>query len=253
MSNWDSELYLRFKKERGQPSLDLISRLTGDFKNILDLGSGPGNSTQNLCTRFPNAQILGVDADENMLEKARSEHPDLDFKKAFLPDGLDSLGRFDLIFSNACIHWISDQNALIQKVGEHLENGGVFAVQIPLTDESPFYKILYEIIAEKDFVSVSKIRNFYNFDEFGYYNALSKHFSSVQIWKTYYHHIVGSVSDIISWYKGSGLRPYLEALDENGQKNLIARLEEKITENYTRLCDGNYFLVMPRLFFVAKK
>lgn len=68
---WNPEQYLKFAKERNQPCTDLISRLNGDFGTILDLGCGPGNSTQNLSAKFKGASIVGFDADDEMLRRAR--------------------------------------------------------------------------------------------------------------------------------------------------------------------------------------
>jgi len=253
MQNWNSNIYLKFREERGQPSLDLINRLKCDYKTILDLGCGPGNSTSNLKNKFSNSEISGIDADDNMLEKAKKEHPELDFKKALLPADLDLFGKFDLIFSNACIHWIPEQSLLISKVSEHLNKKGTFAVQIPLTSESQFYsKILREVSGLKEYAHLSSIKNFHSLDEYGYYRELSKYFSEIQIWRTDYHHIVDSSEDIISWYEGSGLKPYLDKLSETEKKSFKHELKIRIEKNYKQLSDGKYFLIMPRLFFIAK-
>lgn len=53
MGNWDSKQYLKFEKERTQPSRDLIHRLDCTPRTILDVGCGPGNSTSALRQRFP--------------------------------------------------------------------------------------------------------------------------------------------------------------------------------------------------------
>ena len=70
MGDWDSRQYTKFEKERTQPSIDLISRISIDPGSILDIGCGPGNSTAQLAKRFPTAEILGVDSSDNMLERA---------------------------------------------------------------------------------------------------------------------------------------------------------------------------------------
>ncbi len=254
MAKWNSDIYLKFRAERGQPSLDLISRLNKNYKNILDLGCGPGNSTANLIKKFSEAKVLGIDADENMLQKALKEHPELKFEKAFLPQDFERFGKFDLIFSNACIQWISEQKELIEKTADHITLGGTFAVQVPMTDESQFYsKILKTLLQKSEYENLRKIHNFYALDEYGYYNLLSRYFSRVEIWKTDYHHIVDSAEDIVSWYEGSGLRPYLAELSEEKKEEFKSELVELIKKEYTRLEDGKYFLVMPRLFFIAEK
>ena len=61
MSDWNPKKYLEFKSERTQPSIDLISKIqTSTPKSILDIGCGPGNSTQILANRWPKAEIIGL-------------------------------------------------------------------------------------------------------------------------------------------------------------------------------------------------
>lgn len=250
--SWDSIQYLKFSNERQQPCTDLISRLNGDFNKILDLGCGPGNSTQNLFERYKNATIIGLDSDDNMLERARDEHQNISFIKGFAPNALCNLNqKFDLVFSNACIHWIDNQEELIDKVYEILNDKGVFAVQIPLTNESHFYKILYKLIEEK-WTKLKSVNNFHSLNPEGYYNTLIKRFNKANIWRSDYYHIVGKET-VIEWYKGSGLKPYLDLLDENEQKDFLNDLQLIINTDYSPLDDGNVFLIMPRLFFIAEK
>lgn len=249
---WDSELYLKFEYERNQPCIDLLSRLNGDFEKILDLGCGPGNSTKNLLKEYNHSKIIGFDSDDNMLQKARKECPGIEFIKGFAPLDFDKLsGGFDLIFSNACIHWIDNQNKLINEIYKILNPRGVFAVQIPLTDESRFYNILYNLIEQK-WRKLKQIKNFHNMNQEGYYNTLTQKFKNITLWQSNYYHVVDN-NMILKWYKGSGLRPYLAVLNENEQKEFLNDLQKKIDENYPLLNDGKVFLIMPRLFFIAEK
>ncbi len=69
---WNAKQYLKFEAERTQPAIDLIARLDGLApRRILDLGCGPGNSTALLARRFPKAELIGADASEDMLSRAR--------------------------------------------------------------------------------------------------------------------------------------------------------------------------------------
>lgn len=250
--SWDFNLYLKFADERKQPCVDLLSQLNGKYDRILDLGCGPGNSTNNLLNKFGNCEIVGFDSDENMLLKAQKDLPNIKFIKGYAPDDFNKLeGKFDLVFSNACIHWIKEQENLIDGVYNLLNENGIFAVQIPITDESQFYNILYDVIDEK-WPKLKVIKNFYNLDQHGYYNNLKKRFNNVKIWKTDYYHIIDK-NLVLEWYKGSGLRPYLELLDANEKELFLNDLQDVINKKYQLLDDGNVFLIMPRLFFIAKK
>lgn len=249
---WDSNQYLKFEKERTQPCLDLLSRLDGNFNKILDLGCGPGNSTKKLLKTYPEAKIIGFDSDKNMLKKAKSNYPNIEFTEGFAPADLNKLNTtFDLIFSNACIHWIKEQRDLIDRVHELLNDNGIFAAQLPLTDESKFYKILYNIIDSKH-ASLKSAKKIYNLNPREYYNTLIKSFKSVIMWKSDYYHVVKKEM-VLEWYKGSGLRPYLSLLNATEQTDFLNDLSEAINREYAELDDNNVFLVMPRLFFIAQK
>lgn len=252
MNEWNAEQYMKFARERTQPSVDLISRLDFSPRSILDIGCGPGNSTAMLKDRFPNAKILGVDSSDNMLKKARESYPELEFKKCFVPDGLSALGKFDLIFSNACLHWIPDHEALLPKLIEKLNDGGRLAVQMPLVQYAPFYKTLSELVEDK-WQKLSKIKNFHNLLPDETYDILSTASLDITMWETTYYHIVSSCEGVIDWYKGSGLRPYLDALNEDEQKKFLSDLLCAIKEKYHIAPDGSVILKMPRLFFVAVK
>ena len=136
MSDWDSRQYMKFKNERTRPAIDLISRIDRRADRILDIGCGPGNSTARLFEKFPDAEIIGIDSSQNMLEKAKSTYPQLKFQKCFVPDELDVLGSFDIIFSNACLHWIAGHDRLLSELMNHLNANGVLAVQMPLVQRA---------------------------------------------------------------------------------------------------------------------
>lgn len=211
MSDWNSNQYMKFKNERTQPSVDLINRISYlDPQNILDIGCGPGNSTFALKNHFKNADIIGVDYSENMLEKAKTSYPDMTFEKCNVPSGLENYEqKFDLIFSNACIHWIDNQEELIYKIFDKLNPNGVLAVQIPLIQKAPFYEILYRLVKTEKWKKLSIIHNFHNLLPEEYYDLFCKLNCDFSIWQTTYYHIVQSHMGVIEWYKGSGLRHIL--------------------------------------------
>lgn len=255
MSEWNVNQYSKFEKERTQPSLDLLNHLNGEYENILDLGSGPGNSTFALKNKFPKAKILGIDSSKNMLEKAQKNYADLKFEFAVAPQFFYShKSEYDLVFSNACIHWIKNQQELCDAVFESLKPNGTFAFQIPLTQESQFYKNLYTLIEEK-WQNLKSIKNFFNLNPSEYYDLYAKKFSNVSLWKTEYYHLLESPEGILEWYKGSGLKPYLDffADNEKDKNAFLSDLLNLIKKNYKAQVDGKYFLIMSRFFLVGDR
>lgn len=256
MSDWNSAQYTKFAGERTQPSLDLIGRISNLRPgNILDIGCGPGNSTAALKQAFPNAQILGIDSSEDMLRKARATHPDIRFASCRVPEELGSLDdSYDLVFSNACIHWIPGQEALLRAIFSIMNPGATLAIQLPLTQKAPFYRVLYSLAKAPQWRDkLGNIQNFHNLQPEEYYDVLTSLAEDFTIWETVYYHTVGSVAQVIEWYKGSGLRPYLDALSEPEQEQLQQELLYEMEKTYPVQKDGTVILKMPRLFFTAVK
>lgn len=253
-NDWNAGQYMKFAGERTQPSIDLLNRVHNNPAQILDMGCGPGNSTNVLFEKFKDADIMGIDASQNMLDRAKNDYPHIIFKKCIVPDELDVIDKkFDLIFSNACIHWIPNQIELLNAVIKKLNNGGSLAVQIPLIQEAPFYKILFETIKAEKWKSLREVHNFHNLMPEEYYDLLSAISSHFEMWQTTYFHTVDNFEGIINWYEGSGLRPYLELLDDDQKQDLKNELLEKIKQSYSVRSNGKVILKMPRLFFVAYK
>lgn len=253
MFNWNSEQYIKFKQERTQPSIDLINRLNINPISVLDIGCGPGNSTEQLYRRFTTAEILGIDSSEDMLKKAAADYPYIKFKKCIIPDELDKIGSYDLIFSNACLHWIPNHEVLLPRLMNKLNKNGILAVQMPLIQKAPFYRILDEHLQEKHWSMLKNIENFHSLSPNETYNILTKASKEITMWQTTYYHTVQSHNEIIDWYKGSGLRPYLERLSNSEQVYFNCELLEKLKKAFAIQADNKIILKMPRLFFIAEK
>lgn len=254
MSDWNTKQYMKFLGERTRPVEDLLSRVEISPKRVLDIGCGPANSTFKLWERFKNSEILGVDSSENMLQKARESYGEIiQFKKCYVPDELSDLGEFDLIFSNACLHWIPNHEELLPRIFQHVSVGGSFAVQMPKVQDAVFYKVLWDLVKEKRWESLSEIDNFHNLSSEATFEILSRISEDVTMWETVYYHVVDGISGVVEWYKGSGLRPYLEALGEVEREDFVGELSQRLSEKITVLENGKAILKMPRLFFVARK
>lgn len=254
---WDSEKYLLFKNERTRPSYDLTMAIKEKAqKKIIDIGCGPGNSTENLYKRFPDADILGVDSSEDMLNKARKAYENLPihFERANITPESGIEGKYDIVFSNACLHWIGNHEKLIPKLFEAVNDGGVFAVQMPLSYKLVIYDIVEKISKEDrwqgKFSNTEKIKT--NPPEF-YFDTLSELTDNFSIWETVYYHRMKSYEDIIDWYKGTGLRPYFAALEEDEEEEFTSEVISELKKFLPKQKNGEIIYKFPRLFFTAEK
>ena len=85
------------------------------------------------------------------------------------------------------------------------------------------------------------------------YDILSAVSREITLWETTYYHIVPSHRSVLEWYKGSGLRPYLEALTPEDAQDFTDDLLREIRSGYPVQADSRVLLKMPRLFFIAAR
>jgi len=85
MAVWSAAQYLKFEDERTRPPRDLLAQVPlSRAARVVDMGCGPGNSTELLVAHFPEAEVIGLDSSPAMLEQARERLPKCKFVEADL-------------------------------------------------------------------------------------------------------------------------------------------------------------------------
>jgi trans-aconitate 2-methyltransferase len=253
---WDVALYLKFEKERVRAATDLLARASVHAPGrIADLGCGPGASTHLLSTRFPEAEVVGVDSSSRMLASARARLPHIHFEQrdisAWTPDAPP-----DLIFANSSLQWLPDHHELTPRLFSLLAPGGTLAVQMPDNRQEPSHALMRMIAADGPWVDrllpIAKTRAVIG-DYSDYYRWLTPLGAEVQIWQTTYVHALEGVGELVDWFRGSGLRPFLNPLHEDERPQFLARYLEELSAAYPSEPDGRVLFLYPRLFIVAVK
>lgn len=256
MPSWDAEQYAKFKRERTLPATDLARAIpTEDVKTVLDVGCGIGNSTDVLRARFPHAHIVGADNSDAMLAAARESHPDLAFIRLDAAHDLPRhTARYDVVFSNACIQWIPDHPRLLAELFALLNDGGYLAVQTPLQAKHPMHALIRSVAeSDKWADKLPQKRLFYNLTDSGYYDVLAALSANFRLWETVYMHEMPSHESLIEWYKGTGLRPFLEQLSPADGECFLADIAAALPALYPPQANGHILFRFPRLFFLAQK
>ena len=254
--DWNPELYLKFGRERIQPSIDLVSRIKSvNPARIIDIGCGPGNSTQVLARRWPGSFITGIDNSPSMIEKARKDYPDQHWK--IIDAGKNNLpGKFDLIFSNSVIQWIPDHTGLFEKFAGSLNANGIIAIQLPLFWDMPVGKSIRRIAGSTPWKEYAgKVTGMFTIhDHSFYYDLLASMCSETEIWETSYMHIMDSHHSILEMVRSTGLRPYLEKLSGDAErKEFEDRVLRELVRDYGEQENGKILFPFKRLFMVASR
>ncbi|KAG1391352.1 hypothetical protein G6F59_014922 [Rhizopus arrhizus] len=143
MSNnsWSAKQYSAFENERPRPVRDLVAALPNPSVGLaVDLGCGPGNSTEVLASRYPDAKVIGMDSSEDMVQAARKRLPALEFELADIATW-NPPQQYDVILANAALQWVPDHATLYPRLVGKLAPGGILAVQTPDNLEEPAHRL----------------------------------------------------------------------------------------------------------------
>jgi trans-aconitate 2-methyltransferase len=256
MKNWNPDHYLKFKNERTQPSIDLVGRINGNLipEDIIDVGCGPGNSTQVLKQRWPLANVIGIDKSHNMIEKAQAEYPDMNWQVSDIVT-FKTPQKYDLVYSNAAIQWIPNHETLLRKMAGLLKDSGVMAIQVPQFRDMILGQVI-DNISKNDRWSekVSHCRELFTYHPFTYYyDLLTELFTKVEMWETFYLHEMQSHEAIVDWIKSTGMKPYIDSLsDEDEKTQFAAAVLEEIKYQYPTQKNGKVLFPFKRLFFIGE-
>ena len=254
MSSWNPNLYLRFHGERTRPAMDLAARVeVSNPRRVIDLGCGPGNSTAVLRSRWPGAEITGLDSDAAMLAEAEKSDASVRWVQGDAAT-LTPTESFDVVFSNAMLQWLPNHEEVVPRWFRAVAPVGALAVQIPFHYKSAIHRHILAVADEREWrdATMAARSAIGTHDGAFYYDLLCPLAERVDLWETEYCHVLNGPEDILEWMRGTGLRPFLSALASDDQRQRFeAHLLERVTEAYPRRRDGKVLFPFRRLFFVA--
>jgi len=253
MPTWDPDLYLKFAAERNQPTIDLISRIALTPSRIIDLGCGPGNSTAMLRQRWPAADITGLDNSREMINTASQAHPEWEWVEGDIATWTAAV-PLDLVFSNAALHWVSNHTEVMPHLLRQVLPQGALAIQMPAHFQSPVHELMLQTAKNaawqdrmKAAIHAIKVER-----PAFYYDLLHPLAAKLDLWETEYIHVMDSSTAILEWIRGTGLRPFLEALPSEEHKRHFEELFlAGLTKAYPVQTDGRVLFPFRRLFILA--
>jgi trans-aconitate 2-methyltransferase len=254
---WDPGQYQRFADERSRPFFDLLARVrASDPSYVIDLGCGPGNLTAALAQRWPGADVVGVDNSPEMIKAAEAEarrQPGLSFTLADLREWRP--GRpVDVLISNAALQWVPGHMDVVRDWPDMLSPGGWLAIQLPGNFNQPSHAILLDLVNSARWrpLLAGVALNRQAADPAEYLDLLAPAGCEVDAWETSYLHVLPGDDPVTEWYRGTGLRPVLAALDPGHAEEFVADYGQMARAAYPR---KPYGTVLPfrRVFVVARR
>jgi trans-aconitate 2-methyltransferase len=206
-----------------------------------------------LATRFPGAAVSGIDSSSDMINAARRRLPQARFAVAGIEEWTDA-GPFDVILANAVLQWVPNHATLLPELVAKLALHGALAIQMPDNLDGPAHRAMREVAAEgpwaKKLAAAAAARTPIA-DANWYYELLRPQCAAVDVWRTTYYHPLRGAGAVVEWFRGSGLRPFLEPLDERERTEYLDRYTAAVKSAYPALPDGSILLPFPRMFMVA--
>jgi trans-aconitate 2-methyltransferase len=256
--DWSAKQYVKFEDERTRPARDLLAAVpTRDPRRVVDLGCGPGNTTELLLQAFPKAEIIGLDSSPDMVTNARARLRGISFEVADLTTWRpDPAAPVDIIYSNAVLQWVPGHETILPRLLGLLPEGGSLAIQMPDNLDEPSHVAMREAARQEPWAArLSHAEDAHTpiGTAAAYYRLLKPLAARVDVWRTVYHHSLEGIEGIVEWFKGSRLRSYLGPLDPAGREGFLAAYREALAPHYPVDPDGKVLLAFPRLFIVATR
>ena len=222
---WNPAQYERFRRERAQPFFDLLALVEPrpDMR-VVDLGCGTGDMTLELHRKLAARETLGIDNSPSMLAVAPRE--------AGLRFELGDIGEFappepyDLVFSNAALHWVPGHPALLKRLRAALSPGGQLAVQMPMNDDHASHQTAFELAKSHEFKRL--LGGFERrpplLEPAQYAGWLHKlGFARQQVRVQVYGHLLEGREQVVEWVRGTLLTDYQKRLSPPDWQRFLER------------------------------
>lgn len=246
--NWNPALYDQkhaFVFEYGQELLALLNPQSGE--QILDLGCGTGHLTAQLAAS--GATVTGLDSSPSMIAAAQQNYPHLKFIFADAAD-FSLSEKFDAVFSNATLHWVTRAEAAVVSIAGALKPGGRFVAEFGGKGNAE--RVINAVAAAVGELTQAEVKHGWYYPSLGAYAALlEKHGLAVREARLFDRPtaLVGA----------DGLRNWLTMFAEKMVQNLSDETRQEVfrlTEDKlrsTQFVNGEWFVDYRRLRVVADK
>ena len=254
---FDGKKYKQASKHQKEWGRALISELSlKGNETVLDLGCGDGILTEHLSSLVPYGKVLGIDASVNMINTAKMiNRKNLEFSHKNI-NALNFENEFDLIFSNAALHWIKDHKQLLKNSYRALKIHGKILWDF---GGSGNCSNLFDVIRRK--ISGDKYAQYFeNFEwpwfmpsKFQYEELISNiGFSAYTITEVNRDRYFSNTSEIIKWIDQPCIVPFIKYIPQELKNRFRQEVIEEMLKR-TQQPNGTYFETFRRMKVYAQK
>lgn len=256
--DFDAEKYKKASAHQRQWGKKLIAEL--DLKGnerILDLGCGDGGITTQLAGLVPNGLTVGIDASQSMIESAQKSYNAENMRFDLMDiNTIDFEDEFDVVFSNATLHWVKDHMRLLANVYKSLKAEGILRFNFAADGNcSHFFKVIKQVMAEKKYAEY-----FGNFDWPWYMPTVSEYeknlkqfgYKEAKVWGENADRYFPDAETMTKWIDQPSIVPFLKCVDDADKQPFRDAVVERMVEE-TIQPDGICFETFRRINVFAKK
>ena len=250
-TNWNANLYddkHSFVFKYGEDLVHLLNPKPGE--KILDLGCGTGYLTNVIAES--GAQVTGIDSSPEMISKARSEYPNLEFE-ILSATNFHFEKPFDAIFSNAVLHWVLEKEKAIDCMYSNLKTGGRLVIEMGgKTNVQSIMKAIKKTLAKYEAGEKTNI-NIWYYPSIGEYASLLEARGFRVTYATHYDReteLKDSTNAIKDWVKMFG-SSFLKNIDRNVADKLLTEIQDSLRA--TNFRSNKWYADYKRLRVVAVK
>ncbi len=247
---WDSNLYDRqhsFVSRYGEALIELLNPVPGE--HILDLGCGTGDLAALIQKK--GAIVTGMDHSADMVETARKKYPHIRFDTA-AAETFQYEEKFDAVFSNATLHWITEPAKTVQRIYDVLKPGGRLVAEMGgKGNVSGIIQTFRDILHAKGYAA-NAAKTVWYFPALGEYAALLERYGFRVEFAALFERptpLQGN-EGMRNWLHQFGL-PLLEGINENERTAIIREVESQIWSRH--YSEEQWYADYVRLRIVAVK
>lgn len=254
---FNGEKYEKASKHQKEWGTRLISQLqlNGD-ESILDLGCGDGALTKQLSLLVPNGCVLGIDASTGMIQTAKKHTTsNLDFVCMDI-DQIDFHNKFDVIYSNAALHWVKNHERLLKNTLAALKPKGVIMWNFAGDGTcSNFFEVIRQLMSD------SKYAGFFQDFQWPWYMPSKPEydrlvnltgFSKASVTEEKADRSFSNADEMIKWLDQPTLVPFIQRIPDDTKETFRSEAIEAMLQK-TLQPDGTCFETFRRIKVCTSK